>query len=233
MATTSGGGKGPRRPVMPFVAYAIVLAVLGAAGIALWARERGGPPGVPASDRASPAISKAAPPEPAHAAQGLKLPPRPGGKARRPRRPGRSLRCRRRRRKARRATAPATHGGRGGGDARAAEEPVQRRCRPLAHRQDGAGQGHSDSPARSRPLWRHHVWDGRSGDPRGDQQVPTRGRRGRNRRAQRDAVRVSSRRGALRLETGQGRAPARPQDVGQGRGGVRIAIDPTRREVSC
>ena len=77
MATTSGGGKGPRKPAMPFVTYAIVLAVLGAAGIALWTRERSGPPGASASDRASPAISKTAPLEPAHAAQGLKLPPRP------------------------------------------------------------------------------------------------------------------------------------------------------------
>jgi hypothetical protein len=76
MATGSGDGKGTRRPVLPFVAYAVVLALLGSAGVALWAG-KGGLPGVPGSDRASLAISKAAPIEPAHAARGLKLPPRP------------------------------------------------------------------------------------------------------------------------------------------------------------
>jgi len=77
MATASGDGKGTRRPVMPLVAYAVVLALLGWAGVALWTGGRGGLPGVPGSDRASPAISKAAPSEPVHAARGLKLPPRP------------------------------------------------------------------------------------------------------------------------------------------------------------
>jgi hypothetical protein len=75
MATASGDGKGTRRPVLPFVAYAVVLALLGSAGVALWAG-KGGLPGVPGSDRASPAISKAAPTEPVPA-RGLKLPPRP------------------------------------------------------------------------------------------------------------------------------------------------------------
>jgi hypothetical protein len=75
MATASGNGKGTRRPVMPFVAYAVVLVLLVGAGVALWAA-RGGPRGVPGSDRAPPAPSKAAPTEPAPAAQGLKLPPR-------------------------------------------------------------------------------------------------------------------------------------------------------------
>ena len=75
MATTSGNGKGTRRPVMPFVAYAVVLVLLAGAGVALWAA-RGGPRGVPGSDRAPPALSKAAPIEPVPAAQGLKLPPR-------------------------------------------------------------------------------------------------------------------------------------------------------------
>jgi hypothetical protein len=76
MATAFGDGKGTRRPVMPLVAYAVVLALLGSAGVALWAA-RGGPPGVAGSDRASLAISKAAPTEPVPAARGLKLPPRP------------------------------------------------------------------------------------------------------------------------------------------------------------
>jgi hypothetical protein len=76
MATASGEGKGTRRPVMPLVAYAVVLALLGSAGVALWAA-RGGLPGVSGSDRASLAIPKAAPTEPVPAARGLKLPPRP------------------------------------------------------------------------------------------------------------------------------------------------------------
>jgi hypothetical protein len=62
---------------MPFVAYAVVLALLGSAGVALWTQGRGGLQGAPGTDRASPAISKPAPSEPAHAAPGLKLPPRP------------------------------------------------------------------------------------------------------------------------------------------------------------
>jgi hypothetical protein len=76
MAMASGDGKGTRRPVLPFVAYAVVLALLGGAGVALWTA-RGGPSGMPGSDRASPAISKAAPSEPVQAARGLTLPPRP------------------------------------------------------------------------------------------------------------------------------------------------------------
>ena len=61
---------------MPFVAYAVVLALVGAAAIALWAG-RGDPPAGPASERAPPALSKAAPTEPADANRGLKVPPRP------------------------------------------------------------------------------------------------------------------------------------------------------------
>ena len=75
MATASGDGKGTRRPVLPYVAYAVVLALLGGAGVALWAG-RGGLPGVAGRDGASPATSKAAPIDPAQAAPGLKLPPR-------------------------------------------------------------------------------------------------------------------------------------------------------------
>ena len=76
MATVSGDGKGTQRPVLPLVAYAVVLALVGAAAIALWAG-RGGPPVGPASERASLAISKAAPAESADANRGLKLPARP------------------------------------------------------------------------------------------------------------------------------------------------------------
>jgi hypothetical protein len=77
MATASGDGKGTRRPIMPLVAYAVVLALLGWAGVALWTGGTAGLPGVPGSDRASPATTKAAPSEPVHAARGLTLPPRP------------------------------------------------------------------------------------------------------------------------------------------------------------
>jgi hypothetical protein len=76
MATASGEGKGTRRPVMPLVAYAVVLVLLGSAAVALWTAS-GGPPGAAGSDHAPPAISKAAPTEPVPAARGLKLPPRP------------------------------------------------------------------------------------------------------------------------------------------------------------
>jgi hypothetical protein len=81
MATASGDGKGTRRPLMPFVAYAIVLALLGGAGVALWTGAlwtggTGNLPGGPGRDRAPPAI-KAAPVEPVDTARGLKLPSRP------------------------------------------------------------------------------------------------------------------------------------------------------------
>ena len=65
---------------------------------------KGGPSGRARKRRASPAISKAAPSEPAQAARGLKLPTRPPD-AQRPRPASRSLRQRRRRHKARRAKA--------------------------------------------------------------------------------------------------------------------------------
>jgi hypothetical protein len=77
MSTASGEGKDTRRPVMPFVAYTIVLVLLGCAGVAFWTEVTGGLPEVPGRDRASLAISKAAPIEPARAARGLTLPPRP------------------------------------------------------------------------------------------------------------------------------------------------------------
>ena len=70
MATTSGEGKGTRRPVMALVAYAVVVALIVAAAVAFWT-------GVLRSDRASPASPEAAPVEPARAVRGLPLPPRP------------------------------------------------------------------------------------------------------------------------------------------------------------
>ena len=75
MATASEDGKGTRRPVMAFVAYAVVLALIAGAGVALWTG-RGGPRGLPGNDGPSPAISRAAPSEPAQAARGLMLPTR-------------------------------------------------------------------------------------------------------------------------------------------------------------
>ena len=62
---------------MPLAAYGVVLVLLGWAGVDLWTGGRGGLPGAPGSDRASPAISKAAPIGPVPDARGLKVPPRP------------------------------------------------------------------------------------------------------------------------------------------------------------
>jgi Putative peptidoglycan binding domain len=76
MAMDSGDGKSTRRPILPLVAYAVVLALIGAAAIALWTG-RGGPPAGPASERASAAMSKAPPTESADANRALKLPARP------------------------------------------------------------------------------------------------------------------------------------------------------------
>ena len=59
-AAASGGEEGRRRPVMPFIACAVVLALLGGSGVALWTAGWGGFPSVPGVDRASPAMSKAA-----------------------------------------------------------------------------------------------------------------------------------------------------------------------------
>ena len=148
MATASGDGKGTRRPVMPFVAYAVVLALVGAAAIALWTG-RGSPPAGPASERAPPALSKAAPTEPADANRGLKVPPRPaearGDRAQQAGACGIVGAVTERGKQS-------NTGGPGGGKARAAEDHLHGRCRPLARRQNGAGQGRPNSPARSRPL---------------------------------------------------------------------------------
>lgn len=79
MATASGEARGARRLVMPFVAYAIVLASLAAAAVAFWMRQ-----GDSVSDRArrAPAppvvaVAAEAPVDPPRTAAGLKLPPRP------------------------------------------------------------------------------------------------------------------------------------------------------------
>jgi hypothetical protein len=72
MATAPGEPKATRSPVMPFVAYAVVLASVGWAGVAFWMSGKGNLPG-----RAAPAVSMAAPTEPVPPAGGLKLPPRP------------------------------------------------------------------------------------------------------------------------------------------------------------
>jgi hypothetical protein len=77
MTTASGDEKATRRPVMPYVAYAVVLTLLAGTGVAFWARERGGLPGLPKSDLASPPVALAPPIEPSRPAPGLKLPPRP------------------------------------------------------------------------------------------------------------------------------------------------------------
>jgi hypothetical protein len=61
---------------MPYVAYAVVLSLLGGAGVAFWFGQRGRPPILPKSDRASPPVAMAAPVEPSRPAPALKLPPR-------------------------------------------------------------------------------------------------------------------------------------------------------------
>jgi hypothetical protein len=72
MTTASGKGKGSGTLVLPVVAYAFVLALLGWAGFFLR-----GPSNPPGSNHASSVISKETPAEPLHAVQGLNLPPRP------------------------------------------------------------------------------------------------------------------------------------------------------------
>jgi hypothetical protein len=88
MATASGDAQATRKPVMPYVAYAVVLSLLGGAGVALWAGQKSRLPNPPQSDRASPPVATAAPavaPAPVEpprpAARGLKLPPRPAAPA--------------------------------------------------------------------------------------------------------------------------------------------------------
>jgi len=74
MATASGNTEGRHRRVMPFVAYAVVLALLVLAGIAVWMTGRGGLPG---GERAALPVPPAASTETARTARALKLPPRP------------------------------------------------------------------------------------------------------------------------------------------------------------
>jgi hypothetical protein len=57
MATSPGGGEAKRRPVMAFVAYGVVLALLGWAGVALWTAGSGGQPEPARSRRVVPAAS--------------------------------------------------------------------------------------------------------------------------------------------------------------------------------
>ena len=73
MATASGK-EGTSRPVMPYVAYGVVLALLFVAGFAVWTMGRGGLPG---RDAASLPVPSAASSEAARTARALKLPPRP------------------------------------------------------------------------------------------------------------------------------------------------------------
>ncbi|SEP11566.1 Putative peptidoglycan binding domain-containing protein [Rhodospirillales bacterium URHD0017] len=58
MSTTPEGGEAKRRHVMAFVAYGIILVLLGSAGVALWTAERGGRPDLASSRRTAPAASK-------------------------------------------------------------------------------------------------------------------------------------------------------------------------------
>lgn len=58
MSTTPEGGDAKRRPVMAFVAYGVVLMLLGWAGVALWTAERGGRPDLASSRRAVPVAAK-------------------------------------------------------------------------------------------------------------------------------------------------------------------------------
>jgi|EndMetStandDraft_8_1072994.scaffolds.fasta_scaffold302056_1 hypothetical protein len=58
MSTTPEGGEAKRRHVMAFVAYGIILVLLGWAGVALWTAERGGRPDLASSRRTVPAASK-------------------------------------------------------------------------------------------------------------------------------------------------------------------------------
>jgi hypothetical protein len=62
MSTTPEGGEAKRRPVMAFVAYGVVLVLLGWAGAALWTAGSGGRPDLAGSRRAVPVAAKTEPP---------------------------------------------------------------------------------------------------------------------------------------------------------------------------
>ena len=79
MATASGGREGTRRLAMTVVACAVVLALLGVAGV-FWMRGEGGLPSLAGRDLAPPAAPPSAAPPPAAVQQtirSLKVPPRP------------------------------------------------------------------------------------------------------------------------------------------------------------
>lgn len=77
MATTSGKTEGRHRSVVPFVAYAVVLALLVLAGVAVWMGGRGSLPGRFGGERASLPVPPVPSTEAARTARALKLPPRP------------------------------------------------------------------------------------------------------------------------------------------------------------
>lgn len=75
MATASGK-EGTSRPVMPYVAYGVVLALLLVAAFAVWTMGRG-VPGQPVPPAPSTQPASTASTETARTARALKLPPRP------------------------------------------------------------------------------------------------------------------------------------------------------------
>jgi len=58
MSTTPEGGEAKRRPIMAFVAYGVVVVLLGWAGVALWTAGSGGRPDLAGSRRAVPVGAK-------------------------------------------------------------------------------------------------------------------------------------------------------------------------------
>jgi hypothetical protein len=58
MSTTPEGGEAKRRPVLAFVAYGVVLALLGWAGVAMWTAGSGGRSDLAGSRRAVPVAAK-------------------------------------------------------------------------------------------------------------------------------------------------------------------------------
>lgn len=81
MSTTAEGGEAKRRPVMAFIAYGVVLALLGWAGVALWTAGRGGQPDLAGSRRAVPAASKTTQIEAPRIERGQELPVSPAAAA--------------------------------------------------------------------------------------------------------------------------------------------------------
>lgn len=79
MARAPGDANGARNLVMPYLAYAVVLALLAGAGIALWAKERETVrlPGLVKNDSASAPVAVVPLIEPSRLAPEVKPPPRP------------------------------------------------------------------------------------------------------------------------------------------------------------